>query len=466
MLYINIAILVHSQEVPMKKVRIGSGAGFAGDRVDPAIELIKNGNLDYIIFECLAERTIGLARQEMLADPSKGYSRLLEYRMSQVLKPAKENGVKIISNMGAVNPKGAVDVISGIAEELGIKGLKCAYVTGDDVYDRVSEHYDDDIFEFPGKVRDYKDVIVSANAYIGAEGIMKALSDGADIVITGRVSDPTLTIAPMRHEFGWTIDDNPDQIGQCVLAGHLIECGGQVTGGYYADPGYKEVEGLENLGFPIVEMDETGRFTISKPEGTGGLVSVDTCKEQMLYEIHNPKAYITPDGIADFSQVKFSQLKKDLVEASGATTHGMPPTLKVNVCYKDSFITDCEISYGGRNALKRARLSGEIFEKRIDRLGVEYTEKRIDYIGYNSLYGNRIASQISDENCGEIRLHAAYRTKDRKNAVMVSNEGDSIYTNGPAGGGGATMKISEIINVFSYFIDPSDIVQKVEYKEI
>jgi len=450
----------------MKKVRIGGGAGYAGDRIDPAIELIKHGNLDYVIFECLAERTIGLAKQEMLKDSSKGYSRLLEYRMSQVLKIAKEKHVKIISNMGAVNPKGAVAKIMEIAKEQGLSGIKFAYVSGDDVYDRVEEHYEDDIFEFSGKVKDYKERIVSANAYIGAAGIIEALRNGADVIITGRVSDPTLTVAPLCYEYGWNIEENPVEMGQCVLAGHLIECGGQVTGGYYADPGYKSVEHLENLGFPIVEFDESGHFTISKVEGTGGLVSVDTCKEQMLYEIHNPNAYMTPDAIADFSQVKFTQVDTNVVSAWGATSHGLPPTLKVNVCYKDSFITDCEISYGGRNALERAKLSGEIFLKRIDLLGIDYTERRVDYIGYNSLYGDKIGRALAGDGIGEVRLHVAVRTNDRENAVRVSNEGDAIYTNGPTGGGGATMKISEIINVFSYFIETSDIQVKVDYEVI
>lgn len=311
----------------------------------------------------------------------------------------------------------------------------------------------------------WTDRIVSANAYMGAEGIIEALKNGADVVITGRVSDPTLTLAPLCYEYGWTLD-NPEQLGQCVLAGHLLECGGQVTGGYYADPGYKEVPDLDNLGFPLVEFDETGRFTLTKVEGTGGLVSVDTCKEQMLYEIHNPAAYLTPDCIADFTGVRFTQDGENRVSAWGAVSRGLTEKLKVNVCYRDSFITDCEISYGGCNALERARLAGEMFLKRLDRLGVEYNETRVDYIGYNSLYRDRLAQQLSDGRWGEIRLHVAVRTDDRENAVKVSNEGDSIYTNGPTGGGGATMRISEIISVFSFFVPRSAVQPHVSYTEI
>ena len=449
----------------MKKIRIGGGAGFAGDRVDAAVTLIKEGNLDYIIFECLAERTIGLARQEMLKDPTKGYSRLLEYRLSQVLKPAKEHGVKIITNMGAVNPRAAVAKAVEIAKSQGITGLKFAAVSGDSVYEALDHYSDEPILEFEGNVGDWTEKIVSANAYMGTEGIVQALKDGANVIITGRVADPALTLAPLQYEYGWTIDD-AKQMGQGILAGHLLECGGQVTGGYYADPGYKDVEGLERLGFPLVEFDETGQFVLTKVEGSGGLVSVDTCKEQMLYEIHNPAAYLTPDGIADFSHVRFVQDGKDRVRVFGATSHGLTQTLKVNVCYKDSFITDCEISYGGCNALERARLAGDVFLKRLDILGIDYTETRVDYIGHNSLYKEKLGQAISQGAGSEIRLHVAVRTKDRENAVRVSNEGDSIYTNGPSGGGGATMHISEIISVFSFFIPRNAVAPKIEYEVI
>lgn len=449
----------------MKKIRIGGGAGFAGDRVDPAVTLLEQGNLDYIIFECLAERTIGLARQEMLLDPSKGYSRLLEYRLSQVLRPAKEHHVKIITNMGAVNPKAAVSKAIEIAKAQGITGLKFAAVTGDDVFGSIENYYDEPILEFPGTVGDWKERLVSANAYMGAEGIIQALTDGADVIITGRVSDPTLTLAPLCYEYGWTIED-ADKIGQCVLAGHLLECGGQVTGGYYADPGYKEVPDLDNLGFPLVEFDESGRFILTKVAGTGGIVTPDTCKEQMLYEIHDPAAYLTPDAIADFTKVRFTQVGPDQVSAWGATSHGLTEQLKVNVCYLDSFITDCEISYGGCNALDRAKLAGEMFLKRLDRLGVQYNETRVDYIGYNSLYKDKLAAHLTVSTPSEVRLHVAVRTDDRDNAVKVSNEGDSIYTNGPTGGGGATMHISEIISVFSFFISREVVSPRVEYEVI
>ena len=318
----------------MKKIRIGSGAGYAGDRIEPAVELMEKGNLDYIIFECLAERTVAIGQQDKEKDPSKGYNQLLDYRMEKILPLMAKNKVKVITNMGAANPVSAAERTCEIARKLGVGGLKIACVTGDDITDELGGYENETVLEDGTLLKEKKDVLISANVYMGAEGITKALEEGADLVITGRVSDPALTIGPLVHEFGWNITDNPDQMGQAVLAGHLLECAGQVTGGYFADPGYKDVPELWKLGFPLIEIDETGAFTVTKVEGSGGLVSVDTCKEQMIYEIHNPKAYLTPDATADFSQVTFRQIGENQVRAEHATTHGRPETLKVSVGYK------------------------------------------------------------------------------------------------------------------------------------
>lgn len=301
---------------------------------------------------------------------------------------------------------------------------------------------------------------------MGAEGITKALEEGANLVITGRVSDPALTIGPLVHEFGWNIDDNPDQMGQAVLAGHLLECAGQVTGGYFADPGYKDVLDLWKLGFPLIEIDETGVFTVTKVEGSGGLVSVDTCKEQMIYEIHNPKAYLTPDATADFSKVTFRQIGENQVRAEHATTHGRPETLKVSVGYKDCFIGEGEISYGGSNCMARAELAAEILEKRIELTGIELEEYRTDFIGCNSLYRDAISKEIGSGTPCEVRLRAAGRTKDRKNAVLLANEVEALYTNGPAGGGGAVKRVSEIVSVCSIFVPRDAVEAKVTFREV
>ena len=447
----------------MKKIRIGSGAGYAGDRIEPAMELIEKGNLDYIIFECLAERTVAIGQQDKERDAAKGYNRLLEYRMEKVLPLLKKHGVKMITNMGAANPRSAAEKTAELAGKLGITGLKLAYVQGDDITDRLERYQDLPVLENGKRLSEMRDSLISANAYMGAEGICEALAQGADIIITGRVSDPALTIGPLVHEFGWKTREHPRQMGQAVLAGHLLECAGQVTGGYYADPGYKDVPDLHKLGFPLVEIDETGTFLVTKVEGSGGLVDVDTCKEQMIYEIHDPRAYLTPDAIADFSEVTFTQVGKDCVRAEHALSHGRPETLKVSVGYKDCFIGEGEISYGGGNCLARAQLAADIMEKRVAMTGIELEEYRVDYIGCNSLYRDKISQTLQQGEPHEVRLRISGRSKGRQQAELLANEVEALYTNGPAGGGGVVKRVSEIVSVCSIFVPREDLRYEVGY---
>lgn len=449
----------------MKSIRIGSGAGYAGDRIEPAVELMEKGNIDYIVFECLAERTIAIAQQEKMKDPNKGYNSLLPERMRKILKLAKEKNIKVITNMGAANTKAAVEATKNIAKELGITGLKIAGVLGDDIYDSIDKYKDNEILELGCKLKDLDGEILSSNVYLGSEGIVEALENGADIIITGRVADPALFMAPVLYEFKWSLDDK-FKMGQAVLAGHLLECAGQVTGGYYADPGYKDVENLHLLGFPIVEINETGEFIVTKVKGSGGKVSSATCKEQMLYEIHDPSAYFTPDIIADFSRVTFEDIEDDVVKVTGASSKHQPETLKVSIGYKDCFIGEGEISYGGTNAINRAQLAADIVEKRLKLIGANIEEYRVDYIGYNSLYKDSISSQFKPDSFSEIRLRISGRTKERKDAVLIGNEVEALYTNGPAGGGGAAKRVSEVISICSIFIPRDAVDLKVIYEEV
>ena len=450
----------------MKTIRIGSGAGYAGDRIEPAMELLEKGNLNYIIFECLAERTVALGQQDRQADPTKGYNRLLRYRMERILPLVARTHTRVITNMGAANPQDAAKEVQRIAQELGLTGLRIAYVTGDDITPRLEQYYGSSILETGTSLESIKDAIVSANVYMGAQGIVEALEQGADIVITGRVSDPALTIGPLVHEFGWNITDHPDQMGQGVLMGHLLECAGQVTGGYYADPGYKDVPHLERLGFPLIEVNETGSFVVTKVEGSGGLVSVDTCKEQLIYEIHNPKAYLTPDAVADFSQVTFTQVGENRVLAQHATSHGLPPTLKVTVGYQDCYIGEGEISYGGSNCLARARLAAQIVRDRIDLTGLELEELRTDLIGYNALYGDAFAQRMEAPPPMEVRLRVSGRSACQEDAQLLANEVEALYTNGPAGGGGAVTRVTPVLSVCSIFIPREDVSFRVHMLEV
>ncbi|CAG9205697.1 expressed protein [Paraburkholderia sabiae] len=429
-------------------IRIGAGAGYSGDRIEPAVELAEHGALDYLVFECLAERTIAIAQQTRRRDPSLGYDPLLEARMRAVLPVAANKGVRIVSNMGAANPGAAARKTAQIARELGLRGLKIAAVTGDDVLDVVQKSHLR--FEESGDdVSAYADRIVSANAYLGAAPIVAALAAGADVVLTGRVADPSLFTAPLIHEFGWQMDDW-NTLGQATVVGHLLECAGQVTGGYFADPGYKDVPNLARLGFPIGEVDAQGNVVIGKVPHAGGCVTEATCKEQLLYEIHDPARYYQPDVVADFTQVRVAQEAHDRVRVTGGRGHARTDTLKVSVAYVDGYIGEGQISYGGPGAVARARLALDIVRERLALTGVDTSELRFDLIGVNSLYGDDLASTHDDPY--EVRVRVAGRTTNAVEAARIGNEVETLYTNGPAGGGGVTKAVREVLAVQSVLL--------------
>ncbi|MCD8217765.1 MAG: DUF1446 domain-containing protein [Clostridiales bacterium] len=437
----------------MKKVRIGSGAGYAGDRIEPAIDLMKYGKLDYIIFECLAERTISIAQKKKQENPKLGYNDLLEYRFDRILDAWRENPVRVITNMGAANPKSAAEKCREMATEKGIVGLNIAYVTGDDVTDHLEEYRDCVAIETGRPLSEIHGEILSANGYIGVDGIVKALKAGADIVITGRVADPSLTLGSLVYEFGWSMDDYT-HLGRGTLAGHLLECAGQVTGGYYADPGYKDVPRLWDLGFPIAEVDEDGICVISKLETAGGMVTEDTVKEQIIYEIQDPENYYTPDVIAGFSKVCVEQIGKDQVRITGIDGKAPNGYYKTSVGYHDCYIGEGQISYGGSNALKRAQLARKVLEHRFTMKEMELEEVRFDYIGVNSLYRDEVSREMAvfSGYPVEVRLRVAARTQDRETAELIGNEVEALYTNGPCGGGGAEKRIRDIVSIASILI--------------
>ena len=444
----------------MRHVRIGAGAGYSGDRIEPAVELAEKGVLDYLIFECLAERTIALAQRARRTDPDAGYDPLLEDRMRAVLPACRKRGIRIITNMGAANPAAAAAKVRDIARSLNIHGLKVAAVTGDDVLDIVRQaNYVDDTGQ---AITRFGDRLLSANAYIGAQPIVDALTQGADVVITGRAADPALVLGPLIHTFGWAMDDW-HRLGQGTLAGHLLECAGQITGGYFADPGYKDVPGLARLGFPIGEVYEDGTVIITKVPGSGGQVTVATCKEQLLYEIHDPASYMTPDVVADFSGVSIEQLGEDRVRIRGAAGRAKPETLKVSIGYVDSYIGEGQMSYAGPGAAARARLALEIVEERLKLTGVQASEVRYDILGVNAMHGEKLSATGSDSY--EVRIRVAGRTQSLKEAARIANEVESLYTCGPAGGGGATKSAKDIVAVVSVLLPRDQVRPAVHIEE-
>ncbi len=438
----------------MKRVRIGVGAGFSGDRLDAALPLVERGDIGYLVFECLAERTIAMAQRDKLRDSERGYHPYLDERLRRVLPACVERGVKIVGNLGAANPRAAGTRTVQLARELGLQRLKVATVLGDDVLELVRAG-DFNVAETGEPVAALPRV-VSANAYLGAEPIRDALALGADVVITGRVADPSLTLGPLEYELGWGWDDW-QRLGAGTIAGHLVECTTQVTGGYFADPGYKDVPGLANLGYPIVEVDASGAGLLTKTPDTGGLVSVATCKEQLLYELHDPARYLTPDVTADFTGVQLHQAGPDLVRFSGGNGSPRPDTLKVSVGYLAGWIGEGQVSYGGPGAVERARLAGEVVLDRLELLGVRARETRVECVGVDALFPGA-ALKGSLEPPYEVRLRVAARTDTEEEARIVAHEVDALGLSGPSAGSIAAMSVREVLAVESTFI-PRELVR-------
>ena len=442
-----------------RPLRIGCGAGYSGDRIEPAVELVERGDLDVIVFECLAERTIALAQQAKARDADAGFDPLLEERMEAILPEARRRRIRIVTNMGAANAPAAADCVRQVAARLGVGGFTIAVVTGDDVRELAGGDGFSRLAETGEAVN--IDDIVSANAYLGAEPIAEALRRGADVVITGRVADPSMFLAAIAVHHGWRLDDWT-LAGRGTLVGHLLECAGQITGGYFADPGVKDVPGLARLGFPLAEVEADGTAIISKPAGSGGQVTAATCTEQLLYEIHDPSSYLTPDVVADFSRVRITDLGSDRVRVEGADGRPRPDTLKVSVGQSDGWIGEGQISYAGAGAAARGRLAGEIVAERLRLAGVNTLELRTDLIGIDALHG--AASPLVEPY--EVRLRVAARTTSERDARRVAREVEALFTNGPAGGGGAFTSVRPVLAIRTALVARDGVSCCVDYVRV
>ncbi|RVU24011.1 DUF1446 domain-containing protein [Sandaracinomonas limnophila] len=469
----------------MKTIRIGSGAGFSGDRIEPAVLLAEKADLNYLVLECLAERTIALAQKRKLANPDLGYDPLLEKRIRPLLPHIKKNKVRLISNIGAANPLAAAKKIKEISIELGLE-FKIAAVLGDDVLEFVELNKSSLQTLETGKSLAKYDIL-SANAYIGAEGIVEALHQGADIIITGRVADPSLFLAPMLFEFNWESTDW-EKLGRGTIVGHLLECAGQLTGGYFADLRHKKIEDLANLGFPFADVSEDGLATFSKLPKTGGLLNLKTAKEQLLYEVVNPHAYLTPDVSADFMSVQLKEIEPNQVQLFAGGGNEKPKTLKVSVGYRAFFQGEGEISYGGSDAVERAKLAGEIILQRFKSEQSEQSEQgffqinannkseglelqialsetggkkdqiwdlRIELIGVDSLF----QGSLQNSKPTEVRLRVVGKATTAELANLIGEEVDALYTNGPAGGGGVRKNTIEQIGIVSVLF-PRELIEQ------
>ena len=437
-------------------VRIGSGSGFQGDRLEPAVILASQGELDYLALECLAERTIALAQLRRLADPAAGFDPLLEKRIGSLLPLAKRNGIRLITNMGAANPLAAGRKVVELAKRMGI-AVKVAVVTGDDVLALLEPSMR--TIEARGAPLSEYGALVSANAYLGADAIVPALATGADVVITGRVADPSLFLAPIAHAFGWSLEDW-DRMARGTVIGHLLECAGQVTGGYFAEPGLKDIPNMAQLGFPWCDVDADGNGVLGKVAGTGGAITLRTAKEQLLYEVTDPGGYVTPDVVADFTTVRLRETDPDRVAVSGARGRRRTASYKVSVGYRAGFVGEGEISYAGARARERARLAGEIVR---ERLRDDVPDLRVDVIGIDSAHRSDFGHPHAPY---EARMRAAARAPTRELAERVGAEVEALWTNGPAGGGGATKSVHERIGVVSLLLERSRVRHRVTLLEL
>ncbi len=427
-------------------VDIGAGAGFSGDRTDgagPVVDaLAASPRPAFLMYEMLAERTLADAQLARHADPDAGYSSRLRAFLETSLAKSHEAGIRIVGNFGAANPRGAAAEVLRLASDLGLGRIRVGIVEGDD------------LLAAGGDARmtvggDSDNPPAAANAYLGAGTIAEALDAGADVVVTGRVADPSLALGPLVHCLDWAWDDW-DRLAAGTLVGHLLECAAQVTGGYFADPGPKDIPDLAHVGFPIAEVSADGDAAITKPPGTGGAVTLATVKEQMLYEIHDPAAYLTPDVILDLTKVHVAEAGPDRVFVSGARGHARPDTLKVTVCRAGGFRGEAGISYGGPGAVARGRLAESIIAERLAPFGGALAFET-SLIGLTSLAG--AATPADAPEPVEVRLRLAARADHRDVVDAAMAEVEALYLNGPAGGGGVRRHVTPELNTDSMLVE-------------
>jgi hypothetical protein len=450
----------------MKKiVRIGAGSAWWGDRIEPARWNAERGDLDYLCFETMAEATISAAQVRKRRDPSfPGYDTYLDDRMQAVLPGCIKRGTRIVTNQGWVNPDAAAERIVHWLKKIGASGVKVAAMNGSLITDRVLQ-LTDRILENGKPSSSLADSLVSAEVYLGAEPIVEALKLGAQIVVTGRVADPSIFMAPMMLEFGWDTLDHA-RLGAGNGLGHLMECGAQVTGGYFADPGLKDVPEPWNLAFPIVEVEEDGSAVLTKVSGTGGAVNLMTVKEQMLYEVHDPANYITPDVVVDFTTSKLEQVGPDRVRITNISGKPRTPTLKVSIGCTEGFIGEDMFFYAGPGALRRAQLAKKILEERFKIVKLDAEEVRIDFLGLNAIHGAMTPKDAPEPY--EIAVRVAARTKTRDEAIKVGREVDGMAVSGVGMTGKRVPhqdRTREIIGVWSALVPREKITPSINYYE-
>ena len=454
----------------MKSIRVGCGSASWGDMLDPAVELAERGDVQYIGFDHLAELTMSILQRMKQKDPRRGYIPDLVPWMKRLLPITRETGIKMLTNAGGANVASAGDAVAEVARDLGQAGLKIGLVTGDDVLDRVGDFRARGL-KFPNLDTGEEDVdrvlnrLVSANAYIGSEGQIDALARGADVVITGRATDSSVYIAPMVHEFGWPTDDW-NLMGAGIAIGHIIECSSGCAGGM--SNFWKDIKEPWRVAFPIAEVFENGEAIITKPDGSGRMVTEWTVKEHLVYEVHDPSRYIMADGIANLSGCHVEPIGPDRVKVSGFTGIQRPDMLKLCLGYEDGWIGESEITVCWPDAYEKAQFCEKFLKGRFEALNLPILEMRLDFIGVNSIHGPLANLPKNLDELNEVRVRVAVKTTSRENANLVRREVTHLWTHGPVG---TTAVISppaprQVISLWPTLIPRELVPQTVTVKEV
>lgn len=451
-------------------IRIASGQGFWGDLPMAPVNQVKQGPIDYLVMDYLAEVTMSIMQKQKMKNPDWGYARDFVGVIDQILPEISTQGVKVISNAGGVNPLACKDEILKIAKEKGYTNLKVAVVDGDNILDDIDQLIDEGHqlknMDTGEPIKTVKEQLLSANVYFGCRAIVEALSKDADIIITGRVTDTGLTLAPMIHEFGWDYNDF-DKMSVGTIAGHILECGAQASGGNFTD--WEKVEDFTNIGFPIVEAYPNGEFFVTKHEGTGGLVSAQTVKEQLLYEIGDPKDYITPDVVADFTSISVEDIEKNRVRVHGITGAADTEFYKVSASYNDGFKLSATLVYSWPDALKKAIKGAEILEGRAKNLNLQIDEFNKEYIGYNGTTEKLVTNEELDGEHDEIQMRISISGPNKKDIDRFGMEVAPLILTGPSGVtgfAGGRPKASEVVAYWPALLSKKAVKPRVTVFEI
>jgi hypothetical protein len=452
-----------------KIVRVANAQGFWGDSMLGPIRLVEEGPIDYLTFDYLAEITMSIMQKQRMRNPETGYAMDFPPMVQKVIKTCKEKGIKIIANAGGVNPRACLEATKKVIQEAGITGIKIAIVEGDDILDRL-----DDItgggeslknLDNGADIATIRDRITSANVYIGAKPIVEALQAGADIVITGRASDPSLVVAPLVYEFGWSMEDY-DKLAAGTVMGHIMECGPQCTGGNFL--GWKEVKDWARIGYPVIEASADGSFVVTKHDNTGGVVSVESVTSQLLYELGDPQNYLGPDCIADFTTIDISQEGKDRVAVSGIKGRPATPTYKVSISYANGYKILGTLCIGGPDAIEKAHIIADMIFDRMEMYGHKIPEEDrfVELFGTNVMYKGLVEA---NDQPHELMLRIGAKSQDKKALATLGMEIAPVITAGPpgvTGFAGGRPRATEIVGYWPALIDKSLITTSYTVEEV